>query len=169
MVVDLIGIYGLKGPYRTLTTTDWFLQALSVIPRGSWGNVARRFTMIRWAVLLVQPDEGLSVLAVNRIGDYLPQSTEKSRVLVIRLEPGTSASKVFVLEHPMNDDICIVVVRIDRIPTIFLCPSAASPGGGSGSPTVIGKRKSEKQLAGPPPCTAATTMSRARHYRALAA
>ncbi|KZV31171.1 hypothetical protein F511_05644 [Dorcoceras hygrometricum] len=42
MVVDLIGIYGLKGPYRTLTTTKWFLQALSVIPRGSWGDVARR-------------------------------------------------------------------------------------------------------------------------------
>ncbi|KZV45377.1 ribonuclease H protein [Dorcoceras hygrometricum] len=83
MVVDLIGIYGLKGPYCTLTTTDWFLQALSVIPRGSWGDVARRFTMIRWAVLLVQPDEGVSVLVVDRIGDNLPQSTEKSRVLVI--------------------------------------------------------------------------------------
>ncbi|KZV22241.1 Serine/threonine protein kinase-related domain containing protein [Dorcoceras hygrometricum] len=50
MVVDLIGIYGLKGPYCTLTMTDWFLQALSVIPRGSWDYVARRFTMIRWAV-----------------------------------------------------------------------------------------------------------------------
>ncbi|KZV13610.1 hypothetical protein F511_45224 [Dorcoceras hygrometricum] len=49
MVVDLIGIYGLKGPYSTLTTTDRFFQALSVIPRGSWGDVARRFTMIRWA------------------------------------------------------------------------------------------------------------------------
>ncbi|KZV53033.1 hypothetical protein F511_31404 [Dorcoceras hygrometricum] len=49
MVVDLIGIYLLKGPYCTLTTTNWFLQALSVIPRGSWGDVARRFTMIRWA------------------------------------------------------------------------------------------------------------------------
>ncbi|KZV38973.1 hypothetical protein F511_38053 [Dorcoceras hygrometricum] len=126
MVVDLFGIYGLKGPYCTLTMTDWFLQALSVIPRGSWGNVARRFTMIRWSliaapsllskrrrrrppcaaarcrwkfvsgqldeenpfvqnssVLLVQPDEGVSVLVVDRIGDYLPQSTEKSRVLVI--------------------------------------------------------------------------------------
>ncbi|KZV40466.1 Argonaute 4-like protein [Dorcoceras hygrometricum] len=35
MVVDLIGIYVLKGPYCTLTTTNWFLQALSVIPRGS--------------------------------------------------------------------------------------------------------------------------------------
>ncbi|KZV30867.1 acyl-CoA dehydrogenase-related protein [Dorcoceras hygrometricum] len=49
MVVDLIGIYGLKGPYCTLTTTNWFLQALSVIPRGSWGDVARRFTMVQWA------------------------------------------------------------------------------------------------------------------------
>ncbi|KZV29249.1 hypothetical protein F511_35550 [Dorcoceras hygrometricum] len=49
MVVDLIGIYVLKGPYCTLTMTNWFLQALSVIPRGSWGDVARRFTMIRWA------------------------------------------------------------------------------------------------------------------------
>ncbi|KZV58124.1 hypothetical protein F511_35326 [Dorcoceras hygrometricum] len=49
MVVDLIGIYGLKGPYCTLTTTNWFLQELSVIPRGSWGDVDKRFTMIRWA------------------------------------------------------------------------------------------------------------------------
>ncbi|KZV20506.1 DNA-directed RNA polymerase V subunit 1 [Dorcoceras hygrometricum] len=55
MVVDLIGIYGLKGPYSTLTTTDWFLQALSVIPRGSWGDVARRFTMIRWAASKAPP------------------------------------------------------------------------------------------------------------------
>ncbi|KZV44214.1 hypothetical protein F511_11029 [Dorcoceras hygrometricum] len=50
MVVDLIGICVLKGPYCTLTMTDWFLQALSVIPRGSWGDVARRFTMIRWPI-----------------------------------------------------------------------------------------------------------------------
>ncbi|KZV17535.1 protein EMBRYONIC FLOWER 1 [Dorcoceras hygrometricum] len=42
MVADLIGIYGLKGPYCTLTTTNWFLQALSVIPMGSWGDVSRR-------------------------------------------------------------------------------------------------------------------------------
>ncbi|KZV46615.1 sphingoid long-chain bases kinase 2, mitochondrial [Dorcoceras hygrometricum] len=49
VVVDLIEIYVFKGPYCTLTTTNWFLQALSVIPRGSWRDVARRFTMIRWA------------------------------------------------------------------------------------------------------------------------
>ncbi|KZV22414.1 hypothetical protein F511_22819 [Dorcoceras hygrometricum] len=48
MVVDLIGIFVLKGLYCTLIITNWFLQALSVIPRGSWGDVARRFTMIRW-------------------------------------------------------------------------------------------------------------------------
>ncbi|KZV47859.1 putative LRR receptor-like serine/threonine-protein kinase [Dorcoceras hygrometricum] len=42
MVVDLIGIHGLKGPYCTLTTTNWFLQEISVIPRGSWSDVARR-------------------------------------------------------------------------------------------------------------------------------
>ncbi|KZV14061.1 organic cation/carnitine transporter 7-like [Dorcoceras hygrometricum] len=51
MVVDLIGINGLKGPYCTLTTTNWFLQTLSVIPRGSWGDVSRCFTMIRWAAV----------------------------------------------------------------------------------------------------------------------
>ncbi|KZT76306.1 hypothetical protein F511_46668 [Dorcoceras hygrometricum] len=49
MVVDLIGIFVLKGPYCTLTMTDWFLQALSMIPRGSGGDVSRRFTMILWA------------------------------------------------------------------------------------------------------------------------
>ncbi|KZV48633.1 hypothetical protein F511_19724 [Dorcoceras hygrometricum] len=48
MVDDLIGIFVLKGSYYTLTMTDWFFQALSVIPTGSWGDVARRFTMIRW-------------------------------------------------------------------------------------------------------------------------
>ncbi|KZV18696.1 hypothetical protein F511_14206 [Dorcoceras hygrometricum] len=128
MVVDLIGIYGLKGPYCTLTTTDWFLQALSVTPRGSWGDVARRFTMIRWAspelpppllssiaavaaappcadarlrrkiafgqfneenpfvlissVLLVQADEGVSFLVVDRIGDIYRSLPRRADVIV---------------------------------------------------------------------------------------
>ncbi|KZV50406.1 sphingoid long-chain bases kinase 2, mitochondrial-like [Dorcoceras hygrometricum] len=82
MVVDLIGIYGLKGPYCTLTTTNWFLQALSVIPRGSWGDVARRFTMIRWAVLLVQADEGVSVLVVDQIGDIYRSLPRRADVIV---------------------------------------------------------------------------------------
>ncbi|KZV29933.1 hypothetical protein F511_22824 [Dorcoceras hygrometricum] len=143
MVVDLIGIYGLKGPYCTLTTTNLFLQALSVIPRGSWGDVARRFTMIRWATLstvspssllqtppppvvtensfsgqlgeenpfvqnssvfLVQPDEGVSVLVVDRIGDYLPQSTEKSRVLVIPVGARHKCQQGIRFQRPMYDD-----------------------------------------------------------------
>ncbi|KZV21256.1 hypothetical protein F511_25283 [Dorcoceras hygrometricum] len=53
MIVDLIGIFVLKEPYCTLTMTNWFLQALSVIPRGSWGDVARRFTMIRWSNAII--------------------------------------------------------------------------------------------------------------------
>ncbi|KZV29241.1 hypothetical protein F511_36369 [Dorcoceras hygrometricum] len=110
MVVDLVGIYGLKGPYCTLTTTNWFLQALSVIPRGSWGDVARRFTMIRWAaaaaaarrrrkfvsgqldeenpfvqnssVLLVQADEGVLVLVMDRIGDIYRSLPRRADVIV---------------------------------------------------------------------------------------
>ncbi|KZV33241.1 hypothetical protein F511_42436 [Dorcoceras hygrometricum] len=35
------------------------------------------------SALLVQPDEGVSDLVVDRIGDNLPQSIEKSRILVI--------------------------------------------------------------------------------------
>ncbi|KZV37428.1 DNA-directed RNA polymerase V subunit 1 [Dorcoceras hygrometricum] len=58
MFVDLIGIYGLKGPYCTLTTTNWFLQELSVIPMGSWGDVARRFyhdLLGRSGILIPEP------------------------------------------------------------------------------------------------------------------
>ncbi|KZV43858.1 hypothetical protein F511_38915 [Dorcoceras hygrometricum] len=137
MVVDLIGIYGLKGPYCTLTTTNWFLQALSVIPRGSWGDVARRsyrdpmgrswrsvletesialaaalpplykppppppcaaarllrkivsgqfdeenpFVLIS-SVLLVQADEGVSFLVVDRIGDFYRNLPRRADVIV---------------------------------------------------------------------------------------
>ncbi|KZV51172.1 hypothetical protein F511_19722 [Dorcoceras hygrometricum] len=72
MVVDLIGIYVLKGPYCTLTMTNWFLQALSVIPRGSWGDVARRFTMIRWGYNITQ-------LSYPRPSTSRPLSTSTSR------------------------------------------------------------------------------------------
>ncbi|KZV29939.1 hypothetical protein F511_41541 [Dorcoceras hygrometricum] len=40
--------------------------ALSVIPRGSWGDVARRFTMIRWA---------LSVIPMGSWGDVARRFT----------------------------------------------------------------------------------------------
>ncbi|KZV38382.1 hypothetical protein F511_13953 [Dorcoceras hygrometricum] len=65
MLVDLIGIYVLKGPYCTLTMTDWFLQALSVIPRGSRGDVSRHFTMIRWPPLSL-PTPSRPLVALRR-------------------------------------------------------------------------------------------------------
>ncbi|KZV20892.1 hypothetical protein F511_36001 [Dorcoceras hygrometricum] len=282
MVVDLIGIYVLKGPYCTLTTTNWFLQALSVIPRDSWGDVARRFTLIRWAprrqqgnalkhpmyvllhyicyvlnfsgtnfetsaappgtgsgsataptvmyagklytsltlavsllelpltlahiigdikgtvhhnstlmghrrhiigplldvrnsrpllsqtppppcaaarlcrkfvsgqfdeenpfvlissVLLVQADEGVLFLVVDRIGDIYRSLPRRADVIVTTVGARHKCQQGSGFEHPMNDDICIVdFFRIDRLPAFILCSSAASPGGGSGSPTVV--------------------------------
>ncbi|KZV43163.1 hypothetical protein F511_39185 [Dorcoceras hygrometricum] len=157
MVVDLIGIYGLKGPYRTLTTTNWFLQALSVIPTGSWGDVARRITMIRWAVdrsdligdrsydevaameipppllstyaaaaaarlrrkivsgqfdeenpfvlissvLLVQADEGVSFLVVDRIGDIYRNLPRRADVIVTTVGARHKCQQGSGFEHPM--------------------------------------------------------------------
>ncbi|KZV35679.1 hypothetical protein F511_11236 [Dorcoceras hygrometricum] len=167
MVVDLIGIYGLKGPYCTLTTTDWFLQALSVIPRGSWGDVARRFTMIRWAdtkwpppsilskaaaaarrapcsaaaaalrrrkfvsgqldeenpfmqnlsVLLVQADEGVSVLVVDRIGDIYRSLPRRADVIVTTVGARHKCQQGNRLKHPMNVIVCFefFVLIVSRI------------------------------------------------------
>ncbi|KZV51499.1 hypothetical protein F511_35437 [Dorcoceras hygrometricum] len=53
------------------------------------------------SVLLVQPDEGVSVLVVDRIGDYLPQSTEKSRVLVIPVGARHKCQQGIHFERPM--------------------------------------------------------------------
>ncbi|KZV36963.1 hypothetical protein F511_20263 [Dorcoceras hygrometricum] len=78
MVVDLIRIYGLKGPYNTLTTTEWFLQELSVIPRGSWGDVARRFTMIRWAGFLGCP----AVLYEDALVDFFENASVRDGVII---------------------------------------------------------------------------------------
>ncbi|KZT75978.1 far upstream element-binding protein 2-like [Dorcoceras hygrometricum] len=56
------------------------------------------------SVLLVQPDEGVSVLVVERIGDYLPQSTEKSRVLVIPVGARHKCQQGIRFERHMYDD-----------------------------------------------------------------
>ncbi|KZV47060.1 hypothetical protein F511_11966 [Dorcoceras hygrometricum] len=50
------------------------------------------------SVLLVQPDKGVSVLVMDRIGDYLPQSTEKSRVLVIPVGARHKCQQVAIQE-----------------------------------------------------------------------
>ncbi|KZV48014.1 putative prolyl 4-hydroxylase 7 [Dorcoceras hygrometricum] len=75
MIVDLIGIYGLKGPYCTLTKTNWFLQALYVIPRGSWGDVARRSyhdPMGKSEIVIPEPQcdrsyDEVTVMGMNRM------------------------------------------------------------------------------------------------------
>ncbi|KZV24358.1 hypothetical protein F511_25899 [Dorcoceras hygrometricum] len=91
MFVNLIGIYGLKGPYCTLTMTDWFLQALSVIPRGSWGDVARRFTMIRWA----SPKMWFwSHTCCGPTASCIPEPLRVTQVLVSRFPHGNSAQFV---------------------------------------------------------------------------
>ncbi|KZV20362.1 plasma membrane ATPase 1-like [Dorcoceras hygrometricum] len=81
MVVDLIGIYGLKGPYYTLTTTNWFLQTLSVIPRGSWGDVARRSYHDPLGKSGIA-DEGVLFLVVDRIGDIYRNLPRRADVIV---------------------------------------------------------------------------------------
>ncbi|KZV22284.1 hypothetical protein F511_28305 [Dorcoceras hygrometricum] len=164
MVVDLIGIYGLKGPYCTLTTTNWFLQALSVIPRGSCGDVARRFTMIRWAspefrrrrrrfsrrkvvsgqldeenpfvqnssVLLVQADEGVSVLVVDRIGDIYRSLPRRADVIVTTVgarhkcqQDGCCALPWMLLCAYVMAVVCLAAMfmhtRIFHIAFIFCC------------------------------------------------
>ncbi|KZV54890.1 disease resistance protein [Dorcoceras hygrometricum] len=96
MVVDLIGIYGLKGPYCTLTTTNWFLQALSVIPRGSWGDVARLFTMIRWAVH-IRPS----------LSSHKPPPPPPPRVAGIR-------SGQFDEENPFVQNFSVLLVQANK-------------------------------------------------------
>ncbi|KZV16012.1 hypothetical protein F511_14378 [Dorcoceras hygrometricum] len=181
MVVDLIGIYGLKGPYRTLTTTNWFLQTLSVIPRGSWGDVARRFTMIRWespeftkepppllsqraaaaaaataarlrrkivsgqfdeenpfvlisSVLLVQADEGVSFLVMDRIGDIYRNLSRRADVIVTTVGARHKCQQGSGFEPSMNV-MEFDLHRIDRLPAPVSMFFRCLAGGGSGSPT----------------------------------
>ncbi|KZV38184.1 hypothetical protein F511_29267 [Dorcoceras hygrometricum] len=56
------------------------------------------------SVILVQPDEGVSVLVVDRIGDYLPQSTDKSRVLVIPVGARHKCQQGIRFERPISEN-----------------------------------------------------------------
>ncbi|KZV21107.1 hypothetical protein F511_33993 [Dorcoceras hygrometricum] len=56
------------------------------------------------SALLVQPDVGVSDLVVDRIGDNLPQSTEKSRILVIPVGARHKCQQGNPLKHPMYDN-----------------------------------------------------------------
>ncbi|KZV52499.1 vacuolar iron transporter 1 [Dorcoceras hygrometricum] len=65
---------------------NWFLQALSVIPRGSWGDVSRRFTMIRWLPsLLSRPPP--PAIAGRRPPPKLPPSEFIPTVSAWRFRP----------------------------------------------------------------------------------
>ncbi|KZV52112.1 hypothetical protein F511_39563 [Dorcoceras hygrometricum] len=90
MVVDLIGIYGLKGPYRTLTTTNWFLQELSVIPRESWGDVARRSyhdSLGKSGIVITEPQWLLPTASC------IPEPLRVTQVLDSRFPPLSSTSR----------------------------------------------------------------------------
>ncbi|KZV53138.1 hypothetical protein F511_16473 [Dorcoceras hygrometricum] len=115
MVVDLIVIYGLKGPYCMLTTTNWFLQALSVIPRGSWGDVARRFTMIRWADHCIEfrklsrsiRSDRRSELRRPLLSQTPPPPPPPPRVAGIR-------SGQFDEENPFVQNLSVLLVQADK-------------------------------------------------------
>ncbi|KZV31105.1 hypothetical protein F511_14986 [Dorcoceras hygrometricum] len=116
MVVDLIEIYVLKGPYCSLTTTNWFLQALSVIPRGSWRDVSRRFTMIRWAnrsdQIVDRSYDELTLIGMNRM--FIRWIGPAPDSLVGRRPPPSKASRrrrlappcAAAVRRPLRDRTC---------------------------------------------------------------
>ncbi|KZV25528.1 hypothetical protein F511_23240 [Dorcoceras hygrometricum] len=79
------------------------------------------------SALLVQPDEGVSDLVVDRIGDNLPQSTEKCRILVIPVGARHRCQQGNPLKNPMN------VIEAQNFGKNHR-PAAASRGGPSGAP-----------------------------------
>ncbi|KZV57146.1 hypothetical protein F511_41963 [Dorcoceras hygrometricum] len=127
MVVDLIGIYVLKGQYCTLTTTNWFLQALSVIPRGSWDDVARRFTMIRWANLLVQTEIAFPIvdLIKRSTAAYFHEPEFPVNLVGARRLDG---SKIKIDKHPMNG--LLISFNVLNVSRGKILTSAAPPGNG---------------------------------------
>ncbi|KZV51483.1 UDP-glucose flavonoid 3-O-glucosyltransferase 6-like [Dorcoceras hygrometricum] len=62
--------------------------ALSVIPRGSWGDVARRFTMIRWAPRR-QQGTNLNILCMFSCCYYCVLTVPGSKFLNLLLRPGS--------------------------------------------------------------------------------
>ncbi|KZV40814.1 hypothetical protein F511_19641 [Dorcoceras hygrometricum] len=95
MVVDLIGIYGLKGPYSTLPLLSTHAAAAAALRRRRLAPPPPRVAGIRFgqfdeenpfvhnsSVLLVQADEGVSVLVVDRIGDIYHSLHRRADVIV---------------------------------------------------------------------------------------
>ncbi|KZV46678.1 hypothetical protein F511_06790 [Dorcoceras hygrometricum] len=82
------------------------------------------------SVLLVQADEGVSVVVVDRIGDIYRSLPRRADVIVTTVGARHKCQQGSGFEPPMYVDI-------DRLTAVFLCSSAASQGGRSGSPTVV--------------------------------
>ncbi|KZV52939.1 hypothetical protein F511_35424 [Dorcoceras hygrometricum] len=77
------------------------------------------------SALLVQPDEGVSFLVVDRIGDYLPQSTEKSRILVIPVGARHKCQQACVkLEVDRETSplcsLLVIIVEDERVTPVYL-------------------------------------------------
>ncbi|KZV36536.1 protein SUPPRESSOR OF npr1-1, CONSTITUTIVE 1-like [Dorcoceras hygrometricum] len=71
------------------------------------------------SVLLVQADKGVSVLVVDRIGDFYHSLPRRADVIVTTVGARHKCQQGSGFEPPMYDDICIVVFRIDRLPAIY--------------------------------------------------
>ncbi|KZV54909.1 pyrophosphate--fructose 6-phosphate 1-phosphotransferase subunit beta-like [Dorcoceras hygrometricum] len=113
MIVDLIGIFELKGPYCMLTMNDWFLQTLSVIPSGTWDDVARLFTMIRWGPWDIHLKHTKSCSA-NFSPPSFPRRRRCRRNLFRPSRQGDSVREIFVgFLVQIGEGVAILVV--DRI------------------------------------------------------
>ncbi|KZV45406.1 hypothetical protein F511_42490 [Dorcoceras hygrometricum] len=94
MVVDLIGIYGLKGPYSAPSLLSKRRRRRRRPPCAAAAAVRRRRKFVSGqldeenpfvqnsSVLLVQDDEGVSVLVVDRIGDIYRSLSRRADVIV---------------------------------------------------------------------------------------
>ncbi|KZV43044.1 hypothetical protein F511_41106 [Dorcoceras hygrometricum] len=113
MVVDLIGIYGLKGPYCTLTTTIWFLQELSMIPRGSCGDVAKRFYH--------DPLGSLAAAASCRRKIVSGQLDEENPI--VQISSGLLVQANEGIPYPVVDQIDDIYRRLPRSAVFFTKPN----------------------------------------------
>ncbi|KZV49258.1 hypothetical protein F511_38827 [Dorcoceras hygrometricum] len=80
MVVDLIGIYGLKGPYSTAAAARRRRKFV-------FGQLDEENPFVQnSSVLLVQADEGVLVLVVDRIGDIYRSLPRRADVIVTTIQ-----------------------------------------------------------------------------------
>ncbi|KZV51163.1 protein LUTEIN DEFICIENT 5, chloroplastic [Dorcoceras hygrometricum] len=104
------------------------------------------------SVLLVQADEGVSCLVVDRIGNFYRNLPRRADVIVTTVGARHKCQQGSGFEPPMNDDICIVVFVLIVSRLFIFCSSAAYPGGGDPDP----------QHSPPPPPSSPPSVDAAR-------